>query len=59
MKSRSETIAKSPAAQADRLVNGLFETVAAQPTPEHLVDLADELEFASKSGRLKRPGEAA
>jgi hypothetical protein len=50
---------RGPAAQADRLAKAAYETLIARPLPDHLVRLADELEEASRMGRLRRPGQAA
>ena len=50
---------RGPAAEADRLAKTIFDKLMTAPLPDHLVELADELEVASKTGRLKRPGAAA
>ena len=50
---------RGPAAQADRLAKAAYDELVARPAPDHLVRLADELEVARRTGRLRRPGEAA
>ena len=55
----SRSPARGPAGQADRLAKSLFDLLTARPLPDHLVDLADELEVARNSGRLRRPSQAA
>ena len=50
---------RGPAAEADSLAKTIFDKLMARPVPDHLVELADELEVAAKTGRLKRPGAAA
>jgi hypothetical protein len=50
---------RGPAAQADRLAKTMFDALTARPLPDHLVELADELEVAAKTGRLRRRGQAA
>lgn len=47
------------ASAADAMVKKMFDGIAEQGAPDHLVELADELEFAQKNGRLKRSGHAA
>jgi hypothetical protein len=47
------------AGRADRMVQAAFGEIAAQKVPDHLVQLVDELELASKTGRLRKPGRAA
>lgn len=46
-------------AKADAMVKELFDKVAGEPTPDHLVELANELEQARRDGRLKAPSKAA
>jgi hypothetical protein len=55
----SRSPARGPAGQADRLARTMFEHLTARPTPDHLVDLANELEVALDAGRLRRPSQAA
>ncbi|MDB5451992.1 MAG: hypothetical protein JWO33_570 [Caulobacteraceae bacterium] len=50
---------RGPAAQADRLARAAFETLKARPVPDHLVRLVDELEAAGRTGRLRKPSQAA
>ena len=50
---------RGPAAQADRLAKTAYDSLTSRPVPDHLVRLADELEAASRAGRLRRPGQAA
>lgn len=50
---------RGPAAKADQLVRKAFTNVAVQPTPDHLIDLVDELEAAARAGRLNRSSRAA
>ena len=47
------------AGRADRMVQAAFAGMASQKAPDHLVQLADELEVASKTGCLRKPGRAA
>jgi len=47
------------AGRADRMVRAAYASVAGQKAPDHLVQLADELEVASKTGCLRKPGRAA
>jgi hypothetical protein len=56
---RSSSPARGPSAEADRLAKTIFDQLTARPLPDHLVELADELEIASKTGRLRRPSQAA
>ena len=56
---KTDAPARGPSAEADRLARTIFDQITAQPVPEHLVELADELEIASNTGRLRRPGQAA
>jgi hypothetical protein len=53
------TDSRVPAGKADRLMKAAFSKLAAQPVPEHLIDLVDELDQASQTGRLKRSSRAA
>jgi hypothetical protein len=41
------------------MAKAVYEQLTARPVPDHLVRLADELEAASRAGRLRRPGQAA
>jgi hypothetical protein len=45
--------------RADRMAQAVFAGVASEKVPDHLIHLVDELEVASKSGRLRKPGRAA
>jgi hypothetical protein len=56
---KKTTASRGPAAQADRLVKAAFTQRAVQPVPEHLINLADELEAAALAGRLNRSSQAA
>jgi hypothetical protein len=47
------------AGRADRMVQAAFAAVAGQRVPDHLIQLADELEVAAKLGRLRKPDRAA
>jgi hypothetical protein len=50
---------RGSSAQADRLAKTIFDELTARPLPDHLIELADELEEARETGRLRGPGEAA
>jgi hypothetical protein len=47
------------AGRADRMVQAAFAAVAGQRVPDHLVQLADDLETARKLDRLRKPDRAA
>jgi len=47
------------AGRADRMVQAAFAGAAAEKVPDHLIQLVDELELASRTGRLRKPGRAA
>jgi hypothetical protein len=47
------------AAKADRLAKTAYDRIAEQPAPDHLIQLADDLEAARRAGVLRGPGRAA
>ena len=47
------------AERADRMAKAVFVNRASERAPDHLVKLVDELEAASKAGRLRKPDRAA
>ena len=46
---------RASATEADRMAKAFFDNLAARPTPDHLVELVDELEHARTAGRLRKP----
>ena len=47
------------AGRADRMAQAVFVSKSSERVPDHLIQLVDELEVASKTGCLRKPDRAA